>query len=448
MSEAGIIKTRDRFPRELVIALLGFALGAGATFLVWRQQPGHSAQSLRALEPVALAQIERGVDDSPKPPLRTERAILQPAVAAAPPPPVPLPPVVPKTQVSVAAPLPPEAPATKTAALKPVAEASTPESESAVPASSSVPLQIEVDNVFDGTGYNGAWHQRTRANAEQQVTYQVARRGDRVSITHSLPPHRAAQAKSVPPAAASAAESLQWQLPRLTLRFENKTAAPIRVASLELLVRRSDADNSALVVIPNASAGALELENIGWGKAKQAELKLGFAPAQQFDSIDPLAGTAVQSVKLDDLDERVRVDLREHVPADLRASAATAFGTLSYSTEAGERRSLPFKTLVRFDRNAAQRRWRPLFFHHVLLRAGQVGSTVLPMALRLAPGKTLESKLRVASERSARHEIMMTLKDVDGVPIASQLLQLDIFVPRFDAGGVVRTPSALRVASQ
>lgn len=434
MSEAGIIKTRDRFPRELVIALLGFALGAGATFLVWRQQPGHSAQSLRPLEPVALAQIERGVDDSPKPPLRTERAILQPAVAAAPPP--------------QPAPLPPEAPATKTAALKPVAEASTPESESAVPASSSVPLQIEVDNVFDGTGYNGAWHQRTRANAEQQVTYQVARRGDRVSITHSLPLHRAAQAKSVPPAAASAAESLQWQLPRLTLRFENKTAAPIRVASLELLVRRSDADNSALVVIPNASAGALELENIGWGKAKQAELKLGFAPAQQFDSIDPLAGTAVQSVKLDDLDERVRVDLRERVPADLRASAATAFGTLSYSTEAGERRSLPFKTLVRFDRNAAQRRWRPLFFHHVLLRAGQVGSTVLPMALRLAPGKTLESKLRVASERSARHEIMMTLKDVDGVPIASQLLQLDIFVPRFDAGGVVRTPSALRVASQ
>jgi hypothetical protein len=70
------------------------------------------------------------------------------------------------------------------------------------------------------------------------------------------------------------------------------------------------------------------------------------------------------------------------------------------------------------------------------------------VAASIGPQKSAQIKLRVGSERSARYQLLLTLKGADGAVLAAQPLDLQIFVPRFDAAGVVRTPSALKAATR
>lgn len=453
LSERRLIDEQGPVRRDLLIGLLGFALGAGATFLVWRQHATAPAadnlvRQQRAPDlDVGAAQKVRDV--KAKTALKPDRAApptaVPPSARITAPAPAPTParatePLPPATGVATAAVVTPATPERTSAPAVGVP------SQSALPAGTA-PLQISVDNLFDGTGYNGTWHQNRRAPADTQVLYRLERRNERVAVTPASALHAAAQGARSLPLAASVQESLQWQLPRLTLRFDNKSGKQVSVTALEVNVRSSDADSTALPFVPSVSGGSLEFENLGWGKVQGAELSLGFAPAQQLDTLQPAAVNATQSIKLEDFDERLRVDLRQRLPAELRATGAAVIGKLSFVTASGSQRAVAFRTLVG-GRGAASRRGRPLYFHHVLLRAGQIGVTVLPLAARVAPGKALEAKLRIASDRSVRQELTLTLKGADGTVLAAQAVDLEIFIPRSEAGGIVRTPSTLRAYVQ
>jgi hypothetical protein len=336
----------------------------------------------------------------------------------------------------------PSPPPADVGASRAPAAAPAPNARAALAASTALSLAIEVDNVFDGSGYSGTWHQRLSPAPANQLTYRAEQRADRVLVTPSSALHAPGAAIA---AGKSVAQALQWQLPRLSLRIENPTTSALGITALEVRVQRSEPDRGALVFVPSETSAMLELENLGWGKAKAPELKLGFAPASEYDAIDPLAAATSATLKLDDFDESLRVALKDRAPAALGNAAATVFGSLSYATEAGEKHVLPFKALAHFDRALAQRRWRPRFFHHVLLPAGKTGVTSLPLALSVGPQRSAQVKLRVGSDRSARHEIVLELKGVDGALLASQLVELQIFVPRADAAAIASTPSPLKV---
>lgn len=330
----------------------------------------------------------------------------------------------------------PEAPPADSAAVAPAAKRDT-----------ALALTVDVDNEFDGAGYSGTWHQRGAAVPGNQVIYRAERRGDRVLVTPSSALH-AAGPDTAPIAAKTVSEALQWQLPRLLLNLQNATAAPLSVAALEVTVQRSELDRSALVFVPSETSAMLHLENIGWGKARHPQLKIGFAPAADYASSDARSAPTTETLELDDFDESLRVALKDRVPAALSGPAVTVFGRISYDGEDGGRRVLPFRTLAHLDRALAQRHWQPRFFHHLLLEAGKDGTTTLPVATSIGPQKSAQIKLRAGSERSARYQLLLTFKSADGAVLAAQPLDLQIFVPRSDAAGVMRNPSALKAASR
>ena len=339
----------------------------------------------------------------------------------------------------------PAAPAT--AVSDPVAASAESNARAPAKRDSALAMAIEVDNEFDGSGYSGTWHQRGTTGPSNQVTYRAERRGERVLVSPTSAFHTVAQ-NTIPAAAKSVGEALQWQLPALLLRIQNSTAEQLAVAALEVNVQRSELDRSALVFAPSETGAMLQLENIGWGKAKRPQLKIGFAPAGAYATVDALAAATTERLDLDDFDESLRVGLEDRVPAALHGPVVTVFGSISYEIEDGEQRVLPFRTLAHFDRALTQRRWQPRFFHHLLLEAGKTGVTTLPVAASVGAQKSAQIKLRVGSDRSARYELLLTLKSGDGTLLAEQPLDLQIFVPRFDAAAVVRAPSPLRAVSQ
>jgi TPR repeat protein len=338
------------------------------------------------------------------------------------------------------------APAQSAAPVVPGEQAAASANESPPAVLTPLTLAVDVDNAFDGSGYAGTWHQRGGANAKNQVTYRADKEGARVLITPALPLHGSGSAQ--PAAAKSVAEALQWQLPRLVLLVENTTGTVQNMTALEVRVQRSEMDRSAVMFVPSETSGMLQLENIGWGKAKRPQLKIGFAAASALESTDALSAETTATLDLDDLDEGLRVALQDRVPSALHGPAVTVFGRLSYATEEGDQRVLPFKTLARFDRALAPRRWQPRFFHHILLESGKTGAMTLPLVASVGAQRSTQIKLRIGSDRSARYDLVLALKSADGAVMATQALDLQIFVPRFDAAAIVRSPSPLKVASR
>ncbi len=336
-------------------------------------------------------------------------------------------------------------PAQGEAAAAPLAQSAAPTSTAGSAVATALSLSVDVDNEFDGAGYTGTWHQARNAPVGNQVTYRAQRRGDRVVVAPNSAFH--AGASAAPVAAESVVEALQWQLPRLALRLENTTSTPLRVAALEVRVESSEADRGALVFVPSQVSAMLELENLGWGRAARPQLKLGFAPASEFAAIDPANAPASQTLTLEDLQESSRVALKDRLPEALSsASAVTVFGTLTYGAEGGEQRTLPFKSLAHLNRTVTQRRWQPRYFHHVLLHAGRSGSTTLPVAGNVGAQRSAQVKLRIGSDRSARYELVLVVKGADGALLATQPVELHIFVPRSEAGAIVGTPSPLKIS--
>jgi hypothetical protein len=244
---------------------------------------------------------------------------------------------------------------------------------------------------------------------------------------------------------------LPWEFPELSVKIANNSSENVLFSRAQVEVSSSTVDERSIPVfaINPFNVNHILIHNEGWGAIRDASIRYRFVPASVYDShgtptLD-LAHAAMQ--KLGTIVRDVNVDVGRDVPRNLRSErAATAVGIFEYTTNpAGRKVSVPFKTVVPLIQPPPLGPPGGQETYDVLLEAGRSGYTrTIPLTESAKAGETRVFKLRVATEKSARFDIRVSLTTTSGKTTAPHRFVIDIFKPSFSGGPLLRNIRYMR----
>jgi hypothetical protein len=250
-------------------------------------------------------------------------------------------------------------------------------------------------------------------------------------------PYLSLLARGGPIAALSYSDSpFRWQFPKLSVKVVNNTDRTLLLSEAIIDVKRSAIDRDPVLVIPYSYD--LVLVNEGWGNVNDPRVELGIADVEA--CADPaLDGAPRQhAVALDSFLESATVPIRVggYVPQDFAGqNEVCVYGVIAYTTDDREARSLKLRARVPIDEGGFGAAEEPSYYYDVFLEAGKAGrSKAVSVSQSIKPGEADHFVFRIASDKSARFDLGLSLRDAGGALLPLQDVHLELFVPRSQAG--------------
>jgi hypothetical protein len=272
-------------------------------------------------------------------------------------------------------------------------------------------------------------------DADTRVTYEYKRKDGTLEVAYRLPyleqqragkPIRGIMFTHVP---------FEWELPVLSVKVLNNTTQSVMVTECVVEVVSSVIDVAPVLAVADRTVNGVLLINEGWGDV--IDPVLNFKIQRQKKGKDP-DSVERRMLELPTFAKDKMVRLAKYVPKELEAEpAVTVSGELEFGA-AKQRKKVPFTTTMIFD-TTFEHPVPPSQEYDLALTAGKAPDTVrVPVAHNLKPGEADQFLLRVASDKSARYELKVSLRRIDDQSLPEQKLVLDVFVPRSGAKRVVK----------
>jgi len=135
------------------------------------------------------------------------------------------------------------------------------------------------------------------------------------------------------------------------------------------------------------------------------------------------------------IEARIADDTAAEAFFDGPPTVAASSGLTSPGGEAPGEMIGRYKLLERIGEGGFGEAEEPSYFYDLLLEAGKQGySKPVPISQSLRPGEADHFVVRIASNKSARFDLDLSLKDASGRVLPLQTVHLDLFVPRSQAG--------------
>jgi hypothetical protein len=248
------------------------------------------------------------------------------------------------------------------------------------------------------------------------------------------------------------------QFPVLAIKLVNNSPETVVLSEISLKVRTSDRDLAPLLAIDSSKAnGDIEIYNEGWSDILEPNITLHIENSKSL------------SYSLSKIKEGLSIDLRpRHVrevlsairpsrrflpvvslsefaggdPIEIAEYPLQVRGDLSLKTENGRSHHYRFATIVqRSLSGVACSPLLPTFKYNVFLTAGKTGYTEsCAISQVIKPGEADHFLLRIASDRSARFELTMNIRDVKKRSLWHGDVDMKLFVPRYSAGHTIQIP--------
>jgi hypothetical protein len=131
------------------------------------------------------------------------------------------------------------------------------------------------------------------------------------------------------------------------------------------------------------------------------------------------------------LAKRALPDIKQHIQ---KRSPIRVHGNLSYKTNGDQIHRYQFQTKVYFESQHAVQQCDarpPTFEYNAFLRSGRAGYIERrPIAQEIKPGEVDQFLLRIATDRSASFDLVMSINDVSGRSLWQGNIDMKVLVPR------------------
>lgn len=295
---------------------------------------------------------------------------------------------------------------------------------------------LEVKNAYDGSGAKGVELDLGNYPPEMTLAYSYGHTEQGIQIRPEMP-YLSLLARGGPVRDRMFSDSpFKWQFPKLSVKVVNNTNRTLLLTEVIVNVKRSEIDRNPVLVIPYGYD--LTFQNEGWGRVKDPRVELGIAKAQACGTPALESAPRPFSLSLDSFADAVTIPVRlgEKVPRSYEGQEdVCAHGVMTFTTDAGEQKALKFQARVVIGEGGFGAAEEPSYFYDLLLEAGKQGySKPVPISQSLRPGEADHFVVRIASDKSARFDLDLSLKDASGRVLPLQTVHLDLFVPRSQAG--------------
>ena len=294
---------------------------------------------------------------------------------------------------------------------------------------------LEVKNAYGGSGVQGIEFDLVD-HSETTLSYSYDRTEQGIQIRPEMP-YLSLLARGGPIRDREPSDSpFKWQYPKLSVKVVNNTNRTWLLTEVIVNVKRSEIDRDPVLVIPYGYG--LTFQNEGWGKVKDPRVEFGIAESQACGTPALENASHPLAVSLNSFEDAATIPVRlgEEVPQSYEGQEKVcAHGVMKFTTDGGERKTLKFQARVEIGEGGFGAAEEPSYFYNLFLEAGKQGyPKPVPISQSLQPGEADHFVVRIASDKSARFDLDLSLKDASGRILPLQAVHLDLFVPRSQVG--------------
>lgn len=296
---------------------------------------------------------------------------------------------------------------------------------------------LEVQNAYDGSGSQGIEVELGNYSPAVTLDYSYGRTEQGIQVRPEMP-YLTLLERGGPIRDLFFSDSpFKWQFPKLSIKAVNNTNRTLLLTEIVVNVTRSEIDSEPVLVIPYSYD--LTFQNEGWGKVNNPRADFGIADARACGTPALERAPRPISVSLASFDQAsapIPVRLGENVPMEYEGQEdVCVHGVMKYTTDGGEPRELKFQAKVVIGEGGFGGAEEPSYFYNLFLEAGKAGySKPVSISQSIQPGDADHFVLRIASDKSAKFDLDLSLKDAGGKVLPLQTVHLDLFVPRSQAG--------------
>jgi hypothetical protein len=298
-----------------------------------------------------------------------------------------------------------------------------PSDPSAVSLKPAAPIAVEIG--IAAAPKNAA--QADNVDREIRVTHESSRKDGAVHIAYRLPYLEDQRAGKPIHGVAFRHDTFEWELPQLSVKVLNNSAQSVMLTECIVDVATSVPDTEPVLVIAKDAVNGIMLINEGWGPVVDPALSFKIqAPVDRRK--DETAERHTLDLQTFTADRMVR--LNKFIPKALEDLPSLDVGGEIEYGPAGKRKKTPFTTTM-LTRSTVEHLVPPSQQYDLGLTAGKAPeSHRIPISHNLKPGEADQFVIRVTSDKSARYEMTVRIRRIDGEFLLEQRLILDLFVPR------------------
>ena len=233
---------------------------------------------------------------------------------------------------------------------------------------------------------------------------------------------------------------ITWQLPIITAVINNPTQENLVILDLEIEVLSSKVNIEPLIIAnkifekPNDNRLILDLDNLGWGKVKNASIEIGFR-----DSLDlPIRlnpDLPKEKIYIGDFDNRKKIETNIRVTDELRAiKNPRALAILNYENEYGNPKKVKFDIELALTKNRKiyDGGWaHPGYLYNIKLEnKSQPFSIHKNVSQIIKPNSVEVLALSFYSARSSFYQLKLKFRKNNGEIIESNPIELNTIMGR------------------
>jgi hypothetical protein len=233
--------------------------------------------------------------------------------------------------------------------------------------------------------------------------------------------------------------AVQKYTPTVSVKVVNNSSQTVYISQAVLKVNSSKVNSNPVLFFLSYHGPQFGIDNEGWGRVINPRLSFGFADAS-LCAVPEGWGEEEFTKDLPSFFENTTVEIEDVLPeaykvADPRVGKTTClFGTLSYTTELNQRRSIKAKVPIHIG---GPRK----FDGYGVSKGDAVYSVYLPpgesnyekhvsIAQVLKPGEGDHFSIKLHTTKSCAFDIDLSLRTTEGGEISRKRIALEVFVPR------------------
>jgi hypothetical protein len=250
-------------------------------------------------------------------------------------------------------------------------------------------------------------------------------------------------------------EPFKWEYPSLSIKIANNSQSTLLVSEILFEVVAAEVDLTPIPVIHENfyNIGHLQIVNEGWGKMLDPALEIVDWKKPEVDPRDIVfnwrfglvqdacngaspAMTANIPIALQDVDDRVNVDVERFVPKDLQEEPLICLrGTLTYTAAGNKARiTLHFRSLVSRFNPGPGAPAPPSATYDLFLPSGKSGYVAsVPVSQEIKPGATDHFLIRLSSDKSGKFTLRYHARVLSDVVIGGETVQISLLIPKSGA---------------
>jgi hypothetical protein len=232
-----------------------------------------------------------------------------------------------------------------------------------------------------------------------------------------------------------------WQYPKLAVKVVNNTNRTLLLSEATIEILASEINKEPVLIIQSAwperpPLGTFHLVNEGWGDVVNATITYE-ARAENVNEFNFKKSKGV--INVGTFSDEAEITIVPNIPFKYDCSHNSQYqlvdvsGVIKYETEYHEKRENKFKTKVVIGVcRELQGAMVESSEYDVMLEAGKANYTRnMPIAQEVKAGETDYFIFQLATNKSARFDLRLSLREAGGVRLPSKSILIDVFIPRY-----------------